>query len=91
MKTLKKVPVELIRVEFIPDVLEFGKIYYSEEYLTSCHSCLCGCGQQICIPIKPGEWTLTENNGKVSISPSLLQRHGCKSHYIIRNNIANFV
>lgn len=94
MKTLKKVPVELVVLkegEYMPDKKEFGKIYYSPEFNGAGHLCLCGCGHDVYIPIKEGEWTLNENNGKVTITPSLLQRFDCKSHYIITNGIANFV
>ncbi len=91
MKTLKKVPVELVRVETMPDVYEPNVIYYSEMYHGSGHLCLCGCGHKVYIPIKEGEWTLTEQNGKVTITPSLAHRFDCKSHYIITNGIANFV
>lgn len=49
MKTLKKVPIELVEIkegEFIPHELEFGKMYYSKEYSVANHLCLCGCGVQ---------------------------------------------
>jgi hypothetical protein len=94
MKTLKTVPVELVRLvgeEFMPEVLEFGKLYYSEEYQGLKHLCLCGCGHHVWLPIKAGEWSLSEINGKVSITPSVLQRFDCRSHYIITNGKANFV
>ena len=96
MKTIKQVPVELVELkegEYIPekDKMEFGKIYYSKEFKGSNHLCLCGCGHQCFLPIKEGEWSLTNNKGKVSISPSILQRFECRSHYIIINGKANFV
>lgn len=93
MQTLKKVPLELVNVEFIPPFkdMEFGKLYYSEEYETSNHLCPCGCGMQTPTPIKQGEWSLSVNNGKATISPSILHRNGCKSHYIITNGVANIV
>ena len=96
MKTLKKVPVELIRVETIPplDKREFGKLYYSEKYGGLSHVCLCGCGHDTHIPMKPhwkDGWTLTEEKGKVTLTPSLQHRFECKSHYIITKGIANFV
>ena len=93
MKTLQKVPLELVEVEFIPpqNEMEFGKLYYSKEYKTTSHLCPCGCGMQTPIPVKEGEWNLTINNGKVTISPSILHRLGCKTHYIITNGVANVV
>lgn len=94
MKTLKKVPIELVELkegEYLPEQMEFGKLYYSPEFKGSNHLCLCGCGHPCYLPIKPGEWYLSINNGKPTISPSILQRFDCESHYIITNGIANFV
>lgn len=91
MKTVKKVPLQLVEVEFVPRQMEFGKLYYSKEYKTANHLCPCGCGGQTPIPIKKGEWSLTVSNGKVTIMPSLLRRTGCQSHYIITNGVANIV
>lgn len=95
MKTLKQVPIELVILsddEFMPDIIPEGKLYYSKEYGISVHMCLCGCGVKCPIPIGEGEWTLTiHDNNKPTLTPSLLQRFECKSHYIITNGIANFV
>ena len=93
MKTLKKVPLEIIETEYIPEYheMEFGKLYYSKEYKTTSHLCPCGCGQLTPIPVKEGEWSLLIENGKATISPSILHRMGCKSHYIITNGVANIV
>lgn len=91
MKTLKRVPLQLVEVEFIPREMEFGKFYYSREYKTSNHLCPCGCDQQTPLPIKEGEWNLSINSKGVSITPSILHREGCKSHYIIINGFARIV
>jgi hypothetical protein len=93
MKTLKKVPLELIEVQFIPEYnqMEFGKLYYSKEYKTTNHLCPCGCKMQTPLPIKENEWSLIINNGKATITPSIQHRFGCLSHYIITNGIANIV
>ena len=93
MKTFKKVPLELVVVEFIPPYkeMEFGKVYYSKEYKITNHLCPCGCGQQTPLPIKKGEWGIYFNKDRFTISPSILQRLGCESHYIITNSIANIV
>ena len=93
MKTLKKVELELVEVEFIPDLhdMEFGKIYYSREYQTTNHLCPCGCGTQTPIPVMEGEWRLTINNSKATLSPSILHKTECKTHYIITNGVANIV
>jgi hypothetical protein len=91
MKTLKKVPVELVECQYVPEVLEPGKLYYSEKYSTVVHLCLCGCGHKTAIPIGPGGWTITVKDGKPTLTPSLLHRFECRSHYIITNGVANFV
>lgn len=83
--------VELKPGEYVPDVLEFGKIYYSAELHGSKHLCLCGCGVDCYLPIKEGEWKLFVKNGKVTIVPSIKQRFECESHYVINNGVANFL
>lgn len=94
MKTLKRVSIELIELsddEFMPEKLEFGKMYYSQKYKVANHLCLCGCGVQAPIPIKEGEWSISNENGRLTVKPSLQQLFDCRSHYIITNGIANFV
>lgn len=91
MRTLKKVLIEPVYVEFIPEILEENKLYISVEYKVCCHLCFCGCKTLCCLPLKPTEWVLSDSNGKVSLTPSILQRFNCRSHYIITNNIVNFV
>lgn len=91
MKTIRKVPIELVEVEFIPKDMEFGKLYYSREYKVSNHLCVCGCGMQAPIPIQEGEWSIDPNGGKVNVTPSLQHLNGCRSHYIITNGFANIV
>lgn len=94
MKTIKKVEIEPVFVEFIPNVLDDNKLYISEEYGVCVHNCLCGCGEKTVLPIDPVHgWNLIkENNGKISFTPSVGNYQlPCKSHYIITNNVANFV
>jgi len=99
MKTIKKVEITPIYIDVIPDVLEEFKIYISEKYGTTIHNCLCGCGNKTVLPIdniingKDYGWKLIKgNNGKISFVPSVGNyQFECKSHYIITNNIANFV
>jgi hypothetical protein len=94
MKTLKKVEVTPVYIEFIPDVLEEGKIYISKEYGVTVHNCLCGCTGKTIMPIsRPDDWKLIEHeDGKISFIPSVGNfQLPCKSHYIITKNVANFV
>lgn len=74
----------------MPRVMEFGKLYHSERFSSMSHLCLCGCGVECYLPIGPEGWTLTVTNGKPTITPSILQRFECKSHYIITHGVANF-
>lgn len=93
MKTIKKVPMQLVKVGFIPPYndMEFGKFYYSDKFNISNHLCPCGCGTQTPLPIEDNEWSLSVMNSKITISPSILHLSGCRSHYIIVNGFANIV
>jgi len=102
MKTIKKVEVTPEYVEFIPKEMVQGIIYISLEYNTAIHLCLCGCKNQVVTPLNHisiitgsrimSGWDFYNNNGKVSLSPSIGNySFDCKSHYILTNNVANFV
>lgn len=91
MKTLKKVPLELVEVEFVPATMEPGKFYYSREYKSSNHLCACGCGQQVPLPLWENQWRIEISEAGFTVRPSILQRFGCKSHYIITKSVANIV
>jgi hypothetical protein len=103
MKTIAKIPYELIILsegEYIPNEIEPNKFYYSKELGASSHLCPCGCNTERFIPIKAEgnsitmnleSWNIEIKDNKFSITPSILHRQGCKSHYIITNNIANIV
>jgi hypothetical protein len=74
-------------VEFIPNSLEGGVLYVSHKYKTASHLCCCGCGNKIVTPLRETEFSLTEREGKVSLSPSIGNwNHPCQSHYWIRGN-----
>jgi len=95
MKTLRKVEIEPVFVDEMPDTYVRGKVYICEQYGTSAHICLCGCDNKVVMPLDDGSkwWRLVkENNGKVSFIGSVgCYNFPCKSHYIITKNIANFV
>lgn len=93
MKTLMKVPIEPVYVEFMPTVLEDGKLYISEKYNVAIHLCLCGCKEKTVTPLHPIDgWVLTKQGDKVTLTPSIGNyQMPCKSHYIITKNVANFV
>lgn len=98
MKTIRQEYVEVEMVEFIPDKMKQGVLYYSKEYNGVNHLCLCGCGKPSFLPINTKElpthgWNIDfTTKGKVTLTPSILNSGlSCKSHYIITNGIANFV
>lgn len=94
MKTIKKVVIIPVFVETIPEAksMEKDHVYISESYLCAVHLCLCGCGREVVLPLNKGQWLLTKSEKGVSFSPSVGNySFDCKSHYIITNNIANFV
>lgn len=93
MKTIRKVEIEPVFVEFAPAVLEEQKLYISDKYKTAIHNCLCGCRNETITPLGGGSnWDLVkESNGTVSLIGSVGNYNfPCKSHYIITKNIANF-
>lgn len=102
MKTIKKVPVRFVFTkgeEYLPpfNEMEEGVIYVSYEYKVSIHKCLCGCGEKTVITLnRKGEtdgWDIVKNGNNIySIIGSIGNfQIACKSHYIITNNVANFV
>ncbi len=92
MKTIKKIEIVPVFVDEIPDTLKQDILYVCKQYKTCVHLCLCGCGNLSVTPINKTGWVLTENNGKVSLSPSILNNN-CPNryHYILTNNVANVV
>jgi hypothetical protein len=94
MKTIRKVNVIPVLVEYIPEKnkMEQDKIYISVKYKTASHICLCGCGELTVTPLWNDGWTATINNGKLSMCPSIGNfSFPCKSHYVINDSVANFV
>lgn len=82
------------------DSLEDGKIYVIYQTALAEHSgpsvqylCPCGCKQHVFLPCRDAgnprsrepQWELDlTTDGKVNISPSILEKAGCKSHYFIK-------
>ncbi len=58
-------------VDFIPEVLEDGKLYISQTYATAVHKCCCGCGHKVVTPLSPTGWRLAVERGFVSLYPSI--------------------
>ena len=76
------------------ELMKECEVYISHRFRVAIHLCLCGCKIQTVMPFDKKErgWNLIEKNGKISFTPSVgNQQFPCGSHYIITNNIANFV
>lgn len=74
----------------IPQDLEPGKLYISKKFEIAVHLCACGCGGKTVTPIMgEGDWVLTENDGKVTLRPSIGNWSGenpYHAHYLITDN-----
>lgn len=74
-------------VKFIPERLDEGVLYISEQYRTAVHKCCCGCGQEVVTPLSSAEWSVKRNGGRVSLYPSIGNwSYPCRSHYVIRDS-----
>jgi hypothetical protein len=93
-KTLSVIPVFC---EQIPDDIETGMMYISEKFGIAIHLCACGCGQKTVTGLKPhwdDGWSMTNNNGLVTIRPSIGNFNGenpYHAHYFITNNIIQWL
>lgn len=79
-----------VYVDEMPEQLEAGKLYISKKYGITIHLCACGCGVKTPLPIKgPESWTMTEDDGNVTIRPSIGNWKGQNpyhAHYYITDN-----
>lgn len=96
MKTLKKVEVKAKFVVIIPPLpkMEENIIYISLPRKVGSHLCLCGCGHEVVTSFAENGWvySMRHSDWTLTITPSIASNSlPCKSHYIITNNIANFV
>jgi hypothetical protein len=85
-------------VDDLPDKFEEGKFYVvtvrniegmrkiKEPWMCG-YLCPCGCGKYIRLPLLTGAgqgWGYSETDGLPTLTPSIAQTDGCKSHYFIR-------
>ena len=78
--------LRLENVRFMPEILEEGVLYYSQEFEVASHLCACGCKSEVITPIDPVEWSISSGSEGVSLEPSIGNwQLPCKSHYWIRN------
>lgn len=82
-------------MEFIPEILEDGKLYISEQYGAMLHNCCCGCGTLISTPIRgdAGCWGLDKHSdGSVTLNGSIGNfGRPCQTHYTIKHNEIQFI
>jgi len=94
MKTIRKESVTPEYIEFMPEVddMKENTIYISLKFSVTGHRCLCGCGSLTILPINNDGWNMTDNDNKLTFTPSVGNfQYPCKSHYIITKGVANFV
>jgi hypothetical protein len=75
--------------------MKVGILYVSMEYGVCIHFCACNCGQQSVTPFYTPDlyrdlhhrWEFKNEDGLISLSPSILN-YGCNAHYyLVRNEI----
>lgn len=68
----------------MPQKLEPGVLYLSEEFETAAHLCACGCGSKIRTPLGPTEWRVANSLLGPTLRPSVGNwQQPCRSHYLI--------
>ena len=71
-------------------VLRENKDDPNSKVISVAFQCPCGCGAGNYLPVDPEykftRWDYSFNDGKVTISPSILDKGYCKAHYFIRDN-----
>jgi hypothetical protein len=78
--------IRLERVQYMPEVLEPGVLYFAEEFGAATHLCPCGCGHKVQTPVGPSDYSLRVNKSGPTLSPSVGNwQRPCQSHYWIRN------
>ena len=76
--------IRLQRVLYMPENLEPGVLYVSEQFGAAAHLCACGCGSKIRTPLGPTEWAAEEADGGPTLHPSVGNwQQACQSHYLI--------
>jgi hypothetical protein len=80
-----KQEIILLKVQYLPNVLQPGILYVSHEYSVAGHICPCGCGSKIITPLGVSEWSFEETDHLATLYPSIGNwQLPCKSHYWIR-------
>jgi hypothetical protein len=84
---MDRTPIRHEFVETIPAQREDRVLYVSIEFEITVHSCFCGCGSKIALPLSPTDWKLIFDGDTVSLWPSVGNwSYPCESHYFIERN-----
>ena len=75
-------------VEYMPEKMQDGVLYFSEKYELAIHLCPCGCGNKVVTPTDDTYgWKITINDDKITLHPSIGNwQFPCKSHYFLKEN-----
>jgi hypothetical protein len=89
---VRRISVEHVFVEYVPEQLDPGVVYVSVEHALASHLCCCGCGHEAVTPLGPDDWKLIFDGVSVSLSPSIGNwRLPCRSHYWIERGQVRWV
>ena len=87
-------PFKATWVSDLPEILDSKLVYLvgENEYLWyAAFCCPCGCGETIqlsCLPDARPRWKVSvEEDGSVSLHPSVWRVKGCKSHFFLRRGL----
>lgn len=84
---MKLMSITPVSVDSVPEQLEPGILYISEENDVVMHLCCCGCGQEVVTPLSLAEWSIRRSGNTVTLRPSIGNwDYPCRSHYWITNN-----
>jgi hypothetical protein len=79
------------QVDTIPQLLEPGIVYHAPKFYIASHLCACGCGYEAVTGLRPGHWSLSIQDGRPTIMPSIGNNSfPCRSHYFIRNGFVRW-
>jgi hypothetical protein len=86
---MKLTELKPVFCDHIPEKKEEGVLYISEKYRVAIHLCACGCGIQSVTPITKDGWTMRNNEGKITLRPSIgnfMGENPYHAHYYITEN-----
>ena len=89
-------PLTTVRLEDPPEILQPRTAYLlgeGEHIWSVAMLCPCGCGAQIqlsTVGSRP-RWSVgIENDGSVTLNPSVWRKSGCRSHFFLRRGIVQW-